>query len=92
MKRTYPKILRNRKNRIARRLAPRAWCEQPEPMFSATNIHYEMADKTHGHCYGGIGAVHLMVQKLKLTEEIPSSKVINFALLREARKELEASR
>ena len=72
MKRNYPKILRNRKNRIARRLRVRAWPDQPEPMFTATNIHYEMADKARGHSFGGIGAVHLMVHKLKLVEEIDS--------------------
>jgi len=36
--------------------------------------------------------INMARERLKLTEEIPSSKVINFALLREARKELEASR
>ena len=42
MNRTYPKIIRNRKNRIQRRLAPKNWEEQPRPMFKASNIHYEM--------------------------------------------------
>lgn len=70
MKRTYPNILRNRKNRIARRLRVRHWPDQPEPMFTATNIHYEMADQVRGTSYGGIGAVHLMVHKLGLAEEI----------------------
>ena len=36
--------------------------------------------------------INMARERLKLTEEIPSSKVINFALLREARKELEAGR
>ncbi len=70
MKRTYPKILRNRKQRIARRLQPRHWSEQPEPMLSASNIHYEMAQKAEGIGTGGIGAIHLMNQKLGLIEEI----------------------
>jgi hypothetical protein len=70
VKRTYPKILRNRKNRIARRLRVRPWPDQPEPMMTATNIHYELSDKARGTSYGGIGAVHLMVHKLKLAEEI----------------------
>ncbi len=69
MKPTYPKILRNRKQRIQRRLDPeRHWTNQPEPMLSATNIHFEMAEKSRGICGGGIGAIHLMVQKLAFAE------------------------
>ena len=45
MSRKYPKILRNRKARITRRLKPRSWPSQPEPMFTGSNIHFEMADK-----------------------------------------------
>lgn len=45
MKKSYPKILRNRKRRIQRRLDPkRAWSDQAEPMMRASNIHYEMAE------------------------------------------------
>jgi hypothetical protein len=58
VRRTYPKILRRRKQRIARRLAPRNWKDQPQPMFAASNIHYEMAERTQAMNYGGIGAVH----------------------------------
>jgi hypothetical protein len=68
--RSYPKIIRNRKNRIARRLAPKAWEDQPQPMFKASNIHYEMAGRVKGINCGGIGAMHLMVQRLGLIEEI----------------------
>lgn len=70
MSRTYPKILRNRKNRIARRLKARFWPEQPEPMFAASNIHYEMADKIQAVGCGGLGAIHLMAQKIGLVDEI----------------------
>jgi Transposase DDE domain group 1 len=68
--RNYPKILRNRKRRIERRLAPRNWPVQDEPMMGGTNIHYEMSAKTRGAAYGGVGAVHLMAQRLGLVEEI----------------------
>ncbi len=68
--RTYRKILRNRKARLQRRLAPRNWADQPHPMFGASNIHYEMAQRTEAHSYGGLGVVHLLVQKLGLVEEI----------------------
>ncbi len=70
MNRSYPKIIRNRKNRIQRRLAPKNWEDQPAPMFKASNIHYEMADRVQGINCGGIGAIHLMVQRLGLVEDI----------------------
>jgi len=70
VKRNYPKILRNRKQRIQRRLAPRNWEEQPQPMFAASNIHYEMADRTQAMNCGGLGAMHLLAQRTGLIEEI----------------------
>jgi hypothetical protein len=39
-------------------------------MFKASNIHYEMAGRVQGINCGGIGAMHLMVQRLGLIEEI----------------------
>ena len=70
MKRTYRKILRNRKQRIERRLRPKNWEDQPQPMLKASNLHYEMAQRTAAMNCGGIGAMHLMVQRLGLVEEI----------------------
>ncbi len=68
MSKEYGKILRNRKRRIDRRLKPRAWSEQDKPMFAGRNIHYEMADKTQGMGCGGIGAIHLLSQKIGLVD------------------------
>jgi hypothetical protein len=68
--RKYPKVLRNRKRRIERRLAPRNWKEQPEPMMRGSNIHYELSDKTCANSYGGLGAIHAMVQRVGLVKEI----------------------
>ncbi|HEY6180865.1 MAG TPA: IS1380 family transposase [Terriglobales bacterium] len=70
MNRTYPKILRNRKHRIQRRLNPQNWEDQPRPMLSASNIVYEMAERAQGMNCGGIGAIHLMVQRLGLVEDL----------------------
>ena len=71
--RDYPKILRNRKQRIARRLDPkRRWSEQPGAMMKASNIHFEMAERGRALNYAGIGAIHLMGQRLGLAEEIDS--------------------
>lgn len=68
MSRKYPKVLRNRKRRIERRLKPRAWPERERPMFSGTNIYYEMADKTQAVGCGGIGAIHLLAQRIGLVD------------------------
>jgi Transposase DDE domain group 1 len=68
--RSYPSILRNRKRRIERRLRPRHWEDQEKRMLRGSNIHYELSDKTRASSYGGVGAVHLMVQRLGLVDEI----------------------
>ena len=73
MNRDYPKILRNRKQRIERRLRPKNWEDQPRPMLKASNIHYEMAERTGATNCGGIGAMHLMVQRVGLVGDIDQS-------------------
>lgn len=35
-------------------------------MFGARNIQYEMADRTRGFAYGGLGAMHLLAQRTGL--------------------------
>ena len=70
MSRKYPKILRNRKQRIDRRLKPRAWPEQEKPMFAGSNIFYEMAEKTQAMGCGGIGAIHLLAQRIGLVDSL----------------------
>jgi len=35
-------------------------------MFRASNIHYEMAERTRGFAYGGLGAMHLLAQQTGL--------------------------
>ena len=73
MKRSYAKILRNRKRRIQRRLEPeRRWNDQAEPIMKASNIHYEMAEKARAINCGAHGAIHLMVNRLGLRQEIDS--------------------
>ncbi len=71
VKKTYPRILRKRKRRIERRLdARKAWSNQALPMMKASNIHYEMSERNRGINCGGIGAMHMMVNKLGLADEI----------------------
>lgn len=42
-------------------------------MMSGVNIHYEMAEKTRAQGCGGIGAIHLLAQRLGLVKEIDQS-------------------
>jgi hypothetical protein len=42
-------------------------------MLKASNIHYEMAERTGAMNCGGIGAMHLLVQRLGLVEDIDNS-------------------
>jgi hypothetical protein len=58
------------KRRIERRLDKTnvSGCELP--MFTASNIHYEISDRDHGIAHGGIGAIHAMVRQLGLVDTI----------------------
>ena len=60
----------NRKRRIAYRLRERLWAPRDRPMFTARNIHYELADKVRGLGPGGIGTMHLLAQRTGLIEAI----------------------
>jgi Transposase DDE domain group 1 len=64
VKATIKKRLRNCKRRIQRRLKQKQWNEQRRRMFKDKNIHYEIGVKTRGVSCGGIGTIHLLVQKL----------------------------
>ena len=64
------KILKRRKQKIERRLKRKQWEDQERPMFKGRNIHYELAEKSQAINCGGIGAIHQMVQRCGLVEEI----------------------
>ena len=64
------KRLVRRKRRIQYRLRDMHWEDQPAPMLSARNIHYEVADRARGLAAGGIGAVHLLARNVGLIEAI----------------------
>ena len=55
--RKYPKVLPNRKAGIARRLAPRNGCDQPQPMFQGGKLHYDVTDRTKALVCGGLGGI-----------------------------------
>ena len=60
----------NRKRRIQYRLRHRPWTDQPKPMFTAANSHYERAQRTRGLDPGGIGAMHLLARRTGLIDAI----------------------
>jgi hypothetical protein len=66
--------IRNRlaqsKRRIEQRLDKNDNSGRERPMLTASNIDYEIADRTRGIAAGGIGAIHLVAKKLGLAEAI----------------------
>ena len=68
-------LLRQRKQRIERRLKPRNWPAQATPMFKASNVHYELSERDHGLGVGGIGAMQRLVRHVGLIEELLPDQV-----------------
>ena len=62
--------LNRRKRRILRRIENQPGVERPEPMMAASNIHYELTDRTRAIAPGGIGAIHLLARKVGLIQDI----------------------
>jgi hypothetical protein len=58
------------KNKIKKRLKKAAKKERDKPMFSASNIHYELSDRTGAITNGGIGLIHQIVNKVGLAKRI----------------------
>ncbi len=62
--------LAQRKRRILRRIRHHHGDIRDEPMLSASNIQYELADRVQGLSTGGIGAIHLLARRTGLIEAI----------------------
>jgi hypothetical protein len=58
------------RRRIKKRLDNSPGPERSVPMMTATNIHYEYADRVRGLSAGGIGAIFLLAQRIELVKEI----------------------
>jgi Transposase DDE domain group 1 len=67
------RILNERKRRIFDRIVNRPGPERDQPMMTATNIHYELADRVQGLGAGGIGAIHLLAQRTGLIRDIDAN-------------------
>ena len=70
MKTIIRRKLRNSKRRIQRRLNKWDLRGCAQPMMTARNIHYEIAERGRGICVGGIGAMHTLVRQIGLIEAI----------------------
>jgi len=52
------------------RLARQSYSAQDQPMMRGRNIHYEVSDRMEALSCGGMGALHLMVQRLGLVRDL----------------------
>jgi len=64
------KKLNNRKNKIEKRVERKNWEDQSSPMFTGSNIHYDIDGRNRGIACGGIGVIQLLAKKIGLTKEI----------------------
>jgi len=62
--------LERRKRRILYRLEKAKLKNLDKPVFTASNIHYEFADRIRGIAHGGIGAIHLLARRIGLIDAI----------------------
>jgi hypothetical protein len=70
VKATIPEKLSKAKWRIEERLNGECAGGYGKPMFAASNIRYEIANKVRGIGVGGIGAIHELARKVGLVEAI----------------------
>jgi hypothetical protein len=62
--------LRERQRRVLNRIENRPGPEREQPMMTAGNIHYELADRARGLAAGGIGAMLLLAKRIGLIRDI----------------------
>jgi len=62
--------LANSKRRIQRRLDKTDLRGCDKPIMTASNIHYEIGDRSHGISVGGIGALHTLAHRIGLVDAI----------------------
>jgi hypothetical protein len=63
-------VLRNFKRRIQKRLADSILEPRLDPMLTARNIHYEIADRMRGLGCGGIGVMHQIARATGLIDAL----------------------
>jgi hypothetical protein len=70
---TIRRQLARRKRRIERRLAPTDLRGCDQPIMTASNVHYEMAERARGIAHGGIGAIHTLARHIGLIDAIDAN-------------------
>jgi Transposase DDE domain group 1 len=70
VKKSIRQKLANSKRRIQRRLDKTDLRGCSKPILTASNIHYEIAERTRGLSVGGIGAIHALATRLGLPQAI----------------------
>jgi hypothetical protein len=68
--------LAQRKRRIQCRLDPSNRHGGERPMFTASNIRYEISERDRGIAHGGIGAIHALARQLGLIDAIDRRLVL----------------
>ncbi len=80
-KRKIRRKLESNRRKIRRRLdqALKRPTDEQElgPVLSATNIHYELAERTKAISHGGIGAMHLVAREVGLAQRIDADDGLN---------------
>ena len=70
------KIYLDDKQNLDARLARKQYEDQPDSMFKDSNIHYQIAERTRAIGFGGVGAMHKLVCRLRLDREINKNIVL----------------
>ena len=68
-----PEQLEARKHSIEERLDRGIPEDTSKPMFSASNIHFELAERTHAINDGGIGLLHELARQTGLIDAIDNN-------------------
>ena len=70
MKPSFRSWFRKVKSRVLRRLDKKHHTASAEPVFSSSNIDYDVSHRDRAISYGGIGLIQLLVRKLGLAKAI----------------------
>lgn len=73
MNTTTPQKLARRKRKILNRLNRRNFPSSDRPVLRASNIHYQVDDRSLALAAGGIGAVHLMAKNIGLPQALDNA-------------------
>jgi hypothetical protein len=65
-----PEMVEKHKRRIEKRLNLGLPEDCSQPMFSASNIDYELAERTRAICHGGIGLIHTLARESGLIDAL----------------------